>query len=194
MQSKLRPILLKLIFFLYIIYMSTELSEEEEVRILRELEIDFVNPATELLPISYTVAATFDEALQRVFETPSFLSDTPSLLVPELHPNLLSRYLLNADSSWGGELAQPVELTESTEPKRADTLIPVQFSESVFPEGQCAICFDGFQDSKVVYVPCQPSKMAHKDHVFHWQCLLQWVHSESSAGRSRTCPLCRARF
>ena len=199
-------------------------TEEEEVRILRELDIDFdhrlvdhtnstdlidlidLNESSEL-PISFTVADTFEQALQRAFASGEIFSESPnrppSLLLrpvrPFRPPQPLSRFVMVRDFSLAqarAQLAQPLTqpLTQQLTQPRAETLIPVSFSGSTFPEGECAICFDGFQNSKVVYVPCQPSHSAHKDHVFHYHCLIQWVHSETAAGRARTCPLCRALF
>ena len=148
-----------------------------------------------MLPISFTVAATFDRALQQTL--PTFWEDLvreprmPSVLVPS---NAASSRFTRSWSSFFPLVHQSVTYATQSTRHRAQTLVPVKFGGNTFPEGQCAICFDGFQNSRVVYVPCQPPETAHKDHVFHYHCLKQWIYSETSAGRARTCPLCRAAF
>ena len=148
-----------------------------------------------MLPISFTVVATFDRALQQ--NLPSFWEDLvreprrSSLLVAS---NTSSRFIPLWSSFLPLVHQSATQYAPQSTRQRSQTLVPVKFSGSTFPEGQCAICFDGFQNSKVVYVPCQPPELAHKDHVFHYNCLNQWVYSETSAGRARTCPLCRTVF
>jgi hypothetical protein len=46
-------------------------------------------------------------------------------------------------------------------------------------EGQCCICYDDFENRKVVQVPCASK------HAYHVDCIIQWLRGNT------TCPLCR---
>ena len=89
----------------------------------------------------------------------------------------------------------PVLRQSPSRSPQGSVLLPIQFDETMIaPEGRCTICLEGFCNTTVVYVPCQPPGQAFKDHMFHHTCLMQWVESERRQGRPRTCPMCRFEF
>ena len=58
----------------------------------------------------------------------------------------------------------------------------LDFSSYVTPidinEGKCVICFDGLEEKEIC-------KMVTCDHVFHKECINQWLNVK------QTCPCCR---
>lgn len=60
-----------------------------------------------------------------------------------------------------------------------------KFDASKDPEEECVICLNSMKEGKnntVVPLPC------HKSHVFHYECLLNWVKNQ------QICPVCRAQI
>ena len=89
----------------------------------------------------------------------------------------------------------PVVRQSPSRSPQGSVLLPIQFDETMIaPEGRCTICLEGFCNTTVVYVPCQPPGQAFKDHMFHHTCLMRWIESERRQGRPRTCPMCRFEF
>jgi hypothetical protein len=64
----------------------------------------------------------------------------------------------------------------------------IPYSPMIFadedPEHECVICLDFFKESAdVVQLPCA------KSHIFHYECLKQWVERER--WNQSKCPICR---
>ena len=179
-------------------------TEEEEIQILRSLNLDFIardptsstqsmehaessdevlnllewvpgpvhsirladpmTPADSVESVSLSVVGAFDRALRQLLlenATPRVPRNT--LIARTTLDNVL-RILYTDHRMISGRLSSALEAAPAF--SRARALVPVQFSDTTFPSGHCAICLNDFKNTQVVYVPCRP----------------------------RTCPLCRAVF
>lgn len=71
-----------------------------------------------------------------------------------------------------------------------------QLTEDVgIPVDKCAICLEEYKiNDYVSYISCQPNDHS-KDHMFHSDCINEWVCSLRRNGSYvRTCPVCRGEF
>lgn len=63
------------------------------------------------------------------------------------------------------------------------------------PVDKCAICLEAYRTGQYVsFVNCQPTDST-KDHLFHTECINNWVASlQRNGSAERTCPVCRGVF
>ena len=101
--------------------------------------------------------------------------------------------------AWSEQAPRSLRLLRSRHPtsaqNRQDEPIPCVLvtPEMGAPPGRCAICLEDFvPNTRLTWVPCQPEGgRSQNDHVFHYTCIREWVHTCTRGGGARTCPECR---